>query len=64
MTISGSTPTTLLDSVLDANATREEISLAVLKKAKDVTEQQGQAMVQLMEQAGAPNSSGRLDVYA
>ncbi len=64
MTISGSTPTTLLDSVLDANATREEISLAVLKKAKDVSEQQGQAMVQLMEQAGAPSSSGRLDVYA
>lgn len=66
MTISNS-PTSLLDSVLTAQTTRQEIGVAVLKKAQDAMKQQGEAMVQMLEQAGAqPTTDGKslLDVYA
>lgn len=62
MNISGTGPTSLLDSVLKAEDTRVEVGVAVLKKAKDLQEQQGQAMVKLIEQAG--QTSAGLDTYA
>jgi hypothetical protein len=66
MTISNG-PTSLLDSVLNAQTTRQDIGVAVLKKAEDAMKQQGEAMVQMLERAGAqPNSEAKplLDVYA
>jgi hypothetical protein len=57
-------PITLLDSVLQADTTRQEANVAVLKKAQDLAKQQGQAMVQLLEQSGVSPESTRLDVYA
>jgi len=66
MTISNA-PTSLLDSVLTAQTTQQEIGVAVLKKAQDSMKQQGEAMVQMLEQAG-PHTSGvgkpLLDTYA
>ncbi len=67
MNVSGSGPASLFDSVLQAQALREEIGVRLLKKSQDVATQQGEAMVQLLEQAGQPLSreSGQLlDTYA
>ena len=66
MTISNA-PTSLLDSVLTAQTTQQEIGIAVLKKAQDSVKQQGEAMVQMLEQAGTHTSgAGKplLDTYA
>lgn len=66
MTISNA-PTSLLDSVLSAQTTRQDAEVAVLKKAQDTVKQQGDAMVQLLEQAGAPALDAAqpvLDAYA
>ncbi len=67
MTISGSSPVSLFDSVLQAQAAREAAGVSVLKKAQAVMKQQGEAMVQMLEQAGECQScegSTRLDTYA
>jgi hypothetical protein len=59
MNVSGAANTSLLDSVLNAESTRVEIGVAVLKKAKDAQEQQGEAMVKLIEDsAPAPGYQG------
>jgi len=66
MTIANA-PTSLLDSVLTAQTTRQDVGVAVLKKAQDAAKQEGQAMVQMLEQAGAqPAGEGKslLDAYA
>jgi hypothetical protein len=63
MTISGQSMS-LLDSVLSAEASRADYGVAVLKKAQNADQQQGEAMVQLLEQAAAPVSEGKLDAYA
>ena len=66
MTIS-SAPTSLLDSVLAAQTTQQNIGVSVLKKAQDTMKQQGEAMVQMLEQAGAQTPvAGKplLDTYA
>ena len=67
MNVSGSSPVSLFDSVLQAQAMRQEMGVSVLKKSQDVMKQQGEAMVQILEQAGQPSSgeSGQmLDDYA
>jgi Putative motility protein len=67
MNVSGSGSASLFDSVLQTQALREEIGVRLLKKSQDVATQQGEAMVQLLEQAGQPLSreSGQLlDTYA
>ena len=66
MTISNA-PTSLLESVLTPQSTRQDVGVAVLKKAQDTMKQQGEAMVQMLEQAGAQSSGtakSLLDVYA
>ena len=68
MTISNQ-PSSLLDSVLKAQANRADYGVAVLKKAQDAETQQGQAVIDMLEQAGAPaanppSSDSRLDTYA
>jgi hypothetical protein len=66
MTVSNA-PTSLLESVLAAQTTRQEIGVAVLKKAEDSLTQQGEAMVQVLEKIGAPpvnQLQPLLDVYA
>jgi hypothetical protein len=64
MTITGQPAKSLLDSVLDAGSTRVEIGVAVLKKAQDITEQQGAAMVAMIEKSVSSVPSDGLDVYA
>lgn len=57
-------PLSLLDSVLTAQTTRQDIQVSVLKKAQDTAKQEGEALVQMLEQTG-PQSNGKLlDVYA
>ncbi len=66
MTISNA-PTSLLDSALTAQTTRQDMGVSVLKKAQDTMKQQGEAMVQMLEQAGAQaadDGKPLLDVYA
>ena len=63
MTISNQ-PTTLLDSALQAQTTQQNAEVAVLKKAQDLAKQQGQQMVQLLEQSGLSADGAKLDVYA
>jgi len=66
MTISNA-PTSLLDSVLNAQTTQQDIGVSVLKKAQNTMKQQGEAMVQMLEQAGAQaTDAGKplLDTYA
>jgi len=63
--ISSQSTTNLLESVLKAQSTQSEIGVTMLKKAQDVETQQGQALISMLEQAGAtPADNGHLDVYA
>jgi hypothetical protein len=61
MTISGQPAVSLLDSVLNAESTRVDISVAVLKKAQDITRQQG---VEMLEKSATTDERLRLDIYA
>ncbi len=66
MMISGQTPTSLLDSVLQAQTTQVDMGVAVLKKAQDSMTQEGEALVKMLEQTSVtPGVQGRLlDTYA
>jgi hypothetical protein len=63
MNVSAQSPTTLLDSTLTADTTRQEVGVDLLKKAQDIEKFQGQALVQMLDQS-LPPTEGRLDVYA
>jgi hypothetical protein len=63
MTVSNQ-PSSLLDNVLMAETTQQDAGVAVLKKARDQVKQQGQAMVQLLEQSGVSADGLHLDAYA
>ena len=63
MTISNQ-PSSLLDSVLQAQTTQQDVGVTVLKKAQDQVKQQGQAMVELLEQSGVSADGSHLDAYA
>jgi len=65
MTVSNSTMS-LLDSVLAAQTTQQDAAVDVLKKAQDSMKQQGEALVQALEQASVPPAGGQplLDTYA
>ena len=54
----------LLGSVLDAQAARVTTDVALLKKSQDLMKQQGQAMVEMLEQAGTVDPTRFLDAYA
>ncbi len=67
MNVSGLGPASLFDSVLQAQALREQMGVSLLKKSQDVMKQQGEAMVQLLEQAGQVQDAENghtLDAYA
>lgn len=66
MNVSGQSATSLLDSVLNAQTTRVDMGVAVLKKAQDLDKQEGAAMIQMLEQASIrPGENGQLlDTYA
>lgn len=64
MTVTGQSPTSLLESVLDAQSARVDMGVAVLKKAQDTEKQQGEAIINLIESAGAPAAQPALDVFA
>ncbi len=59
-----SQPMSLLDSILTAQSTRQDMQVAVLKKAQDAEKLQGEAMVRMLEQAGPQETERLLDVYA
>lgn len=63
MNVSGQPAMSLLDSTLTADTTRQDVGVALLKKAQDIEKLQGQALVQMLDQA-APPADGHLDVYA
>jgi hypothetical protein len=63
MTI-GSQSTSLLESILDAQATRQAVSVEVLKKAQDTLKLEGQALVQMLEASVPPPADPGLDAYA
>ena len=54
----------LLDSVLSADRTRQDVGIAVLKKAQDVSKQQAEALLQGIEESGPQGEGSTLDVYA
>ena len=66
MTISGQSPTSLLDSVLQAQTTQVNLGVTMLKKAQDTATQEGEAIVKMLEQTSVtPGVQGRLlDTYA
>jgi Putative motility protein len=64
MTISTQSPGSLLDSVLIAQSTRQDIGAAVLKKAQDTATQEGQAVVEMLDQTGPKAVGSLLDTYA
>jgi hypothetical protein len=64
MTITGQSAASLLDSVLNAETARVDIGIAVLKKAQNAEKQQGEAIVNLLESAGAAPARPGLDVFA
>ena len=60
MNISGTGAQSLIDSVLNADTTRQEIGIAVLKKAQDAQTEEGEALIKMLETSVPP----LLDVYA
>jgi hypothetical protein len=54
----------LLDSVLAAEATRQQAGVLVLDKAQETMKQQGAATVELLESAETATAGVHLDVYA
>lgn len=64
MTINSQSGTSLLDSVLQAQSSREDANVALLKKAQDVEKQQGAAVIDMLEQSVPNLSQSRLDTYA
>ena len=62
MTITPQSSGSVLDSMLQAAAARNEIGIAVLKKAQDVEQEQGAAMVDLIEQSAVQPDG--IDAYA
>ena len=63
MNVSAQSPTSLLDSVLNADSARQDANVTLLKKAQDIEKQQGQALIQMLDQS-VPPTDGRLDTYA
>ena len=63
MTVTNGPAMSLLDSVLSAQTTRQDVEVSVLKKAQDVAKQEGEALVKMLEQA-APPPTGSFDAYA
>jgi len=64
MTISGSTASTVLSNVTNAEGTVAEVGVAMLKKAQDQMKQQGEALIKMIEQTPNGSDVQRLDVYA
>ena len=64
MTIQGSSTVQLLQSAMDARKTREDVSVAMLEKAQNLMQQQGDAMVQLLEETGTVATQGRFEALA
>ena len=64
MTISGSTASTVLSNVANAESTAAEVGVAVLKKTQDQMKQQGEALIKMIEQTSNGSDRQRLDVYA
>ena len=64
MTISGSTASTVLGNVANADGAATEVGVAMLKKAQDQMKQQGEALVKMIEQTPNGSDGQRLDVYA
>jgi hypothetical protein len=64
MTVNGQVAISLLDSVIQAENTRTEMSVAVLKKAQEIGREQGEAMIQLLETSMPAVDGSTLDAYA
>ena len=66
MNVSSQPATSLIDSVLNAQTTRVNMGVSVLKKAEDAEKQEGAAMVDMLEKTGfTPGENGQLlDAYA
>jgi hypothetical protein len=64
MNISGQPAVSLLDSVLNAQTTQNEIGVAMLKKAQDTEKQQGAALIDMLEKSAPQPNEYHLDVYA
>jgi hypothetical protein len=57
-------PASLLTSSYALQNAGNEASIAMLKKTNDIAKQEGDAIVQLLENSTAQINEGRLDVYA
>ena len=64
MTISGSTASTVLSSMTNAEGAAAEVGVAMLKKAQDQMKQQGEALIKMIEQTPNGSDGQRLNVYA
>ncbi len=54
----------LMESVLEAQKARNDMSLAVLDKAQDITLQLGDASIELIEKAGVQTIPGNFEALA
>ena len=66
MTISGYTPSSVIDAATESSEPlANQIGVSLLKKAQDQIKRDGAATIKLLESAGAqPDDHHRLDVYA
>ena len=64
MTISGSTASTVLSNVANAEGAAAEVGVAMLKNAQDQMKQQGEALIKMIEQTPNGSDGQRLNVYA
>ncbi len=68
MSVSATSGSSLLQSVLDSQSSRADTEVALLKKVQNLMKQQGHAMIEVLEQAGAASCQDcrgqNLDTYA
>ena len=54
----------LLASALASQTTPVEVGIATLKKSNDIAKQEGEAIIQMLEESLAPVTPHLLDTYA
>jgi hypothetical protein len=64
MTISGTSGSTVLSQLTDASPEQLQTGVIMLKKEQDLMKQQGEAMINMLEQIPTGLTAQGLDVYA
>lgn len=61
--ISGGNAPGLMTALMKEATAKQDLEVALVKKAQDVQKMQGEAALKLIETAGSVDEAGKIDVY-